>query len=770
MAVVYPTYPVTTLAQAEDMIVFTSNQIHDVMNADATSVIEAEDGAIPSIRKALVDNMYFKTPQYWVASTQVTDPLQLKQFTDGGWYFAPTATVSTPVNLGITPIGDTQWKSWSKGQAATYQHAKRLAAEAGYNMVSGSFYFGGSLDSTDDVLFYEGDGKVYGWGGTLPKTVNGFLNATPETTGGIGAGAWVDRSGSTIRDELSAPLGVKLVENSNLYASTIANLLQLNLQEGDVVSIGCFHNIFDNAHHTRYISSANDGAGVQLVNGLWANIKHNGTVDFSWSGALPSDADVSVKLQTFIETYACKAEIVISSFYTLTNKVRLKQGTVIRGTTPLKGINVGGLGPTATPPAQRNGFLLKGINGWAFDTSIWKLIGGSYVRQDDLIGKAGEQYDSANYIAVNNNHFRDLSFISGDYISEASNIDIEAFGAINLNGSNGSTVKGCYIFGTVCGVCVAGSWGHEVSGNLIRCKLAEYISYYNSWTKASNNYCTNCDIGLDLTAWFTKYASKLPTEMLLPRGYADTTECIFGRTKTNMISIESSTTFEDNFTERAVLGYGIQDVSTHWVPTIRGARGELHTVMFAVKTTSAIKMGFEFVAGVSYLVELIQQGNCVAELRGTVNRSTDAYTSVFNTLQSTYGLPCISVYGVDYDLIGSGWRNLISFFEPINGPSSVNINSMSFINSPAESNCGIAPITVENNVPLRTSQAAGCVPIQVTVGAYTCYGLEVFAGSTINANGKTGTMRMFFYHPTNQFYIQGFGADGAVKSSVITLS
>lgn len=201
MAVVYPTYPVTTLAQAEDMIIFTGNQIHDIMNADATSVVEAEDGQIPSIRKALVDNMYFKNPQIWVSSTQVTDPLQLKQFTDGGWYFAPTATVSTPVSLGATPIGDTNWKPWNKDQSATYQHAKRLAAEAGYNMVSGSFYFGGTLDSADDVLFYEGDGKYYSWSGALPKVVP--AGSTPETSGGVGTTMWVDRTDLTLRSDIN---------------------------------------------------------------------------------------------------------------------------------------------------------------------------------------------------------------------------------------------------------------------------------------------------------------------------------------------------------------------------------------------------------------------------------------------------------------------------------------------------------------------------------------------------------------------------------------
>lgn len=231
MAVVYPTYPVTTLAQAEDMLVFTGNRIHDIMNADATSVIEVEDGQIPSIRKALVDNMYFKTPQIWVASTQITDPLQLKQFTDGGWYFAPTATVSTPVNLGATPIGDTNWKPWSKDQAAVYQHAKRLAAEAGYNMVSGSFYFGGTLDSVDDVLFYEGDGKYYSWSGAFPKVVP--AGSTPATSGGVGAGAWVDRTDVSLRAEIT-PSVTEALRRS--YADAGYNLVDGSFESGGTLT------------------------------------------------------------------------------------------------------------------------------------------------------------------------------------------------------------------------------------------------------------------------------------------------------------------------------------------------------------------------------------------------------------------------------------------------------------------------------------------------------------------------------------------------------
>lgn len=299
MAVVYPTYPVTTLAQAEDMIIFTGNQIHDIMNADATSVIEAEDGQIPSIRKAFVDNMYFKSPQIWVASTQVIDPLQLKRFTDGGWYFAPTATASTPVNLGATPIGDTNWKSWNKDQAAVYQHAKRLAAEAGYNMVSGSFYFGGTLNSTDDVLFYEGDGKYYSWSGAFPKVVS--AGSTPETSGGIGAGTWVDRTDATIRSDI------------NIIVKTFNTVSQMQSDASLVVgakirTIG-YNNLFDGGGTLYEVMTS--GTGVDdggsfiglTASGLQAKAVFDGVVSISSAqfGILGDGSDETQKIQRFID-------------------------------------------------------------------------------------------------------------------------------------------------------------------------------------------------------------------------------------------------------------------------------------------------------------------------------------------------------------------------------------------------------------------------------------------------------------------------------------
>ena len=97
--------------------------------------------------------------------------------------------------------------------AATYETQKRLAAEAGLNMV-GSFLLGGTVTNVGNVVFYETDGKYYGWGGTLPKTV--AAGSTPETSGGIGAGAWVDRTDNIFRNEIASITGSSLVGTDGL--------------------------------------------------------------------------------------------------------------------------------------------------------------------------------------------------------------------------------------------------------------------------------------------------------------------------------------------------------------------------------------------------------------------------------------------------------------------------------------------------------------------------------------------------------------------------
>ena len=47
----------------------------------------------------------------------------------------------------------------------------------------------------------EYSGHEYSWAGAFPKVVS--AGSTPATSGGIGAGAWVDRSGDLLRQELN---------------------------------------------------------------------------------------------------------------------------------------------------------------------------------------------------------------------------------------------------------------------------------------------------------------------------------------------------------------------------------------------------------------------------------------------------------------------------------------------------------------------------------------------------------------------------------------
>ena len=79
---------------------------------------------------------------------------------------------------------------------------KRVASEAGFNLVDGSFEEGATLEAPTDVIWWKASGKYYQWAGAFPKVV--AAGKTPATSGGIGAGAWVDRTDVTLRSDLAS--------------------------------------------------------------------------------------------------------------------------------------------------------------------------------------------------------------------------------------------------------------------------------------------------------------------------------------------------------------------------------------------------------------------------------------------------------------------------------------------------------------------------------------------------------------------------------------
>lgn len=106
----------TEADKAVDQIIIDSKRLHTVVNGTGTEQAVTEDGSlIPSIRKAMLENLYFKTPLIpWRNGSSVTEFNQLYSFTDvsgnTSWWYAPGATTSTPVVMRDSPINDGKFR------------------------------------------------------------------------------------------------------------------------------------------------------------------------------------------------------------------------------------------------------------------------------------------------------------------------------------------------------------------------------------------------------------------------------------------------------------------------------------------------------------------------------------------------------------------------------------------------------------------------------------------------------------------------------------
>lgn len=79
---------------------------------------------------------------------------------------------------------------------------------------------------------------------------------------------------------------------------TIVQLQATDFQVGEVVEVLGYYDKTDGATHKRVIAESDNGSGVQLNNGLWANIIHNGEVNVSWFGTKGDGiTDDSIKIQ-----------------------------------------------------------------------------------------------------------------------------------------------------------------------------------------------------------------------------------------------------------------------------------------------------------------------------------------------------------------------------------------------------------------------------------------------------------------------------------------
>lgn len=122
--------------------------------------------------------------------------------------------------IGYNPVNDLRDElepRISDNESKVFEALRRSYADAGITVVSGSFEEGAVVTSANEGVCQESTGKVFSWGGTLPKTV--AAGATPATSGGIGAGAWVNRTYVTLRSELAQDTGAGLVNGKALYVN-----------------------------------------------------------------------------------------------------------------------------------------------------------------------------------------------------------------------------------------------------------------------------------------------------------------------------------------------------------------------------------------------------------------------------------------------------------------------------------------------------------------------------------------------------------------------
>lgn len=95
----------------------------------------------------------------------------------------------------------------------------------------------------------------------------------------------------TFKTEVNEQLD-NITNNNKLYVcDTVQLLITKNYKANDIIEVFGYYSYNDGSHHKRIISNIDDGTGVQLSNGLWANIYHNGEISILDLGITSSDID-----------------------------------------------------------------------------------------------------------------------------------------------------------------------------------------------------------------------------------------------------------------------------------------------------------------------------------------------------------------------------------------------------------------------------------------------------------------------------------------------
>lgn len=197
---------------------------------------------------------------------------------------------------------------------------------------AGTFDAGYTLTNNRQTLAY---GNVeYSWSGAFPKVVS--AGSTPETSGGIGAGAWVDRTDETLRSELYAYNGGSLVRGKAEYVT--AQIRSLAYKSFEEVSVLDFYDPISDTDHGNAIRKA-------FAASPFVSFPPNINYVFSGSPATPVGTNIYVNGNGATVTISGSTYMFSSAI--AADNVHIKDLTVIGGLGAFQwthtGINITGI-------------------------------------------------------------------------------------------------------------------------------------------------------------------------------------------------------------------------------------------------------------------------------------------------------------------------------------------------------------------------------------------------------------------------------------------
>ncbi|HBB0993415.1 TPA: hypothetical protein J1A80_000189 [Escherichia coli] len=188
-------------------------------------------------------------------------PSSIASFYDAlGFYIRNLRDPSMPQDAATKKYIDDLYRDLSNLLATSIDTLKN--GLYGYN-TKRSFELGNTINYPNDVLLQESSGEWFRWDGTLPKVVP--PGSTPDSTGGVGPGAWVGVGDASLRSDLNN--GYLNDQYSRVF-QTVSDMRSGNLKEGDHVRWLGYYSVGDGGGNYGVVhsgSATEDGGSIFAI-------------------------------------------------------------------------------------------------------------------------------------------------------------------------------------------------------------------------------------------------------------------------------------------------------------------------------------------------------------------------------------------------------------------------------------------------------------------------------------------------------------------------